>query len=63
MRAKYANDEELKQTFKINPFIEKLYFTEAEKIVAYEFITIKPLGKSPNGLIISSAIAIGLETG
>jgi len=47
----------------VNPFIEKLYFTETEKIVAYEFITIKPLGKSPNGLVISSAIAIALESG
>ncbi|CDW81154.1 UNKNOWN [Stylonychia lemnae] len=58
-----AKSEELEQTFRLNPFIEKIYYTETEKIVAYEFITIKPLGKSPNGLLISSAIAVGLESG
>ena len=38
---------------RVNPFIEKIFYEESEKIVAYDFITIKPLGKSPNGILIS----------
>eukprot|EP00347_Sterkiella_histriomuscorum_P013654 403363885 len=55
--------EEQEIQFLVNPFIEKIFFTENEKIVAYEFITIKPLGKSPNGHIINQALAIALESG
>lgn len=47
----------------MNPFIEKILLQESERILTYEFITIKPLGKSPNGLLINQAIALGLESG
>ena len=44
-------------------FIEKILLSLEEEITAFDFITIKPLGKSPNGVYVSSAIAIGLKSG
>ena len=47
----------------MSQILERIVFNETEKITAYEFINIKPLGKSPNGYLISVALAIALENG
>jgi len=38
-------------------------FNEEEPIVAYEFMPIKPLGKSSEGQFINSAVAVALKSG
>jgi len=40
--------------------VDKKIFEEQEEILTFEFITIKALGKSSTGALITNAIAIGL---
>jgi hypothetical protein len=43
--------------------IEKLVMEETDAIVCYEFITIKPLGKSSQGTLLTQGMVFALETG
>ena len=40
--------------------VDKKIFEEEDDIIAFEFVTIKALGKSSTGALISNAVAIGL---
>ena len=39
--------------------VDKKIFEEEDDIIAFEFVTIKALGKSSTGALISNAVAIG----
>ena len=43
--------------------IERRYFEEEEDILAFDFLTIKPLGKSSSGNLITTAIIVALPSG
>jgi len=38
-------------------------FDQSEPITAYDFVTLKPLGKTPSGHLVPLAVAIAFESG
>jgi hypothetical protein len=40
-----------------------IYTVPGETITAFDFVTLKPIGKSPSGFLVSQAVAIALENG
>lgn len=49
--------------YKPSHFNLRMLYKTPEKIVSYDFLTLKPLGKSPNGHFVPTAVALGLENG
>lgn len=51
--------------FEVSPFMPRVTysFDQTEMITAYDFVTLKPLGKSPSGQLVPLAVAIAFESG
>ena len=48
----------------MSQFIEKAIYAEAgESVTAFDFITLKPLGRSPQNFLVPYAVAIAYESG
>jgi hypothetical protein len=56
--------ERKEDLYEVNPFIPKLsYSMQGERITAFDFVTLKPVGRSPSGAYQSSFVAVALESG
>ena len=56
--------EQFTDLYTASPFLPRLtYSMNGEKITAYEFVSLKALGRSPSGHYQTSFLAVALESG
>ena len=58
-------DVRVQDLFQVTPFVPRVTysFEESEVITAFDFVSLKPLGKSPSGHLVPLAVAIAFESG
>jgi hypothetical protein len=55
---------EIPEMYQVTQMVERqIYGLPGEVITAYDFITMKPLGRSPQGLLIPANVALAFESG